>query len=1105
MYNIIRRIYSSFFILLLNYVFAQEVNDYNDFTPSIFHNSPNVSQMKLYMDQGINHSNGGQNISIPIYTIKDGNITLPITINYTANGIKVDQEATNVGLGWSLNYGGLVTREIRSIIDDCKLHNNFGGVIYSTTHLEDIYNLPLWQLNQLNESREIDNELDLFSYNIGNSSGEFIFDQNSNKFIELEKSLNKIEFKAVTSNGRIHEFTITDSNGTKYIFGNTLPNLGGNYVETNNRMVYGSNFINPATYPEPIGATSWYIRKIEDIMGNSITFEYLKNFDVEYYNRIPEISHKGIMGLNSIYTKSVVNEIVISKIKFKNGEINFNYDLNRDDLKNSKGLKSIEINEKLENSNFPTLIQKYELQHSYFDYEIKQGPSHPNADLNLKRLKLNKVLIKDIISNVINDYQFEYDHTPLPPKFSNSKDYWGGYNGVNNSRLVPPVTIINTNLGGFLDARVPLLDKDIERNVDKDYVAAGMLTKIKYPTGGYTKYYYEPNTISDFVYLDEFNILPEYLHVKNVKNPYKLKEFKFTSNANFPGYQLCTKEEISPYIYNINCQFTIENELQSSILLKDILNISCPSGAVTDWDFDSYPPYDDGGVCIFREPKLKNLDGTPMENWITAQPGSYILSVRYNGNPEFLTNNTAWFWTDFKVKVDESPDIRVVGGLRVYKVENYESDGKLASLKEYTYEFDDFSSGKGILPKFAIYQSYMIGNLIDYFQEDKQIFYMSDSNLNPFANGNVSYAKVKETFKNINDSSSYSKLYTFSNSIYRYNVLYIRPSEFFLNNYSYMDTKWNSKLDFEESLGLNSTVSLISNTNILEQNTAKTIFSGSRVIDLGMSMEDKIISGRYIIDYHHFSSYSRLHKVENLEKFENGEITNSINYKFLGDNPLLISETSTNNSLGETIKTTYEYPQDLPTKPQANALILANRISEPLVVKTFNGSTQLSEQETEYAYFSGKILPKFVYSKKGGGITSADKRITYDEYDEKGNLLQYRLENGIPVSIIWGYNGQYPIAKIEGANYTQVSPFVNALQTASNDGSLSVTSFNGLRASLSDSMVTGYVYKPLIGVTAIVQPNGLSETYHYDSAGRLEYVKDHNGSILKKIDYNYKD
>lgn len=62
---------------------------------------------------------GVPDISIPIYTIRVGNYSLPISLRYHASGIKVGQEASRIGLGWSIHAGGAISRSVRGW-DDLK-------------------------------------------------------------------------------------------------------------------------------------------------------------------------------------------------------------------------------------------------------------------------------------------------------------------------------------------------------------------------------------------------------------------------------------------------------------------------------------------------------------------------------------------------------------------------------------------------------------------------------------------------------------------------------------------------------------------------------------------------------------------------------------------------------------------------------------------------------------------------------------------------------------------------------------------------------------------------------------------------------------------------
>lgn len=247
-------------------------------------------------------------------------------------------------------------------------------------------------------------------------------------------------------------------------------------------------------------------------------------------------------------------------------------------------------------------------------------------------------------------------------------------------------------------------------------------------------------------------------------------------------------------------------------------------------------------------------------------------------------------------------------------------------------------------------------------------------------------------------------------------------------------------------------------------------------------------------------------------------------YAYSGANPLLPSSQATTNSLGETLQTEYKYPQDLTSGYEQSSLmqemVNRNMIATPVKTVTKNNGTVISEQRTLYDEFPGQgssqmILPEFIYAKKGAGTTSADKKITYDKYEEKGNLQQYTLADGTPVSIIWGYNKQYPIAKVEGVAYASISStkITNAVNASNLDTSETTedtlrTKLQELRAdsSVNGAVVTTYTYDPLIGVTSVTSPNGQTEYYQYDGFGRLKevYIKDGTArKILKTVDYNY--
>ena len=142
------------------------------------------------------------------------------------------------------------------------------------------------------------------------------------------------------------------------------------------------------------------------------------------------------------------------------------------------------------------------------------------------------------------------------------------------------------------------------------------------------------------------------------------------------------------------------------------------------------------------------------------------------------------------------------------------------------------------------------------------------------------------------------------------------------------------------------------------------------------------------------------------------------------------------------------------------------------------------------------------------------RKITYSDFDTRGNILELQKENDIKSSFIWGYNNSYPVVKIEGIAYADISSSIKtnissrSFTSKSNysDVKIEVEYLKSQLSNLmSDSryMITIYTYSPLVGMTSQTDPNGKTTYYEYDSFGRLKFTKDNDGKILKKFDYHY--
>src|SRR5260221_786255 len=96
---------------------------YQRFLPVLAPASPEASSFTRYGNYQVNLFTGIPEISIPLYEIKVGELSIPISLNYHSSGIKVTDVASRIGLGWDLQAGGSITRKIMGKPDE--LLNNY--------------------------------------------------------------------------------------------------------------------------------------------------------------------------------------------------------------------------------------------------------------------------------------------------------------------------------------------------------------------------------------------------------------------------------------------------------------------------------------------------------------------------------------------------------------------------------------------------------------------------------------------------------------------------------------------------------------------------------------------------------------------------------------------------------------------------------------------------------------------------------------------------------------------------------------------------------------------------------------------------------------------
>ena len=241
--------------------------------PSVIPPSPTAGELGKYGNIPVSLATGTPNISIPLYAISSKEINLPIYLSYNSNGIKVDQVASWVGMGWSLNAGGVITRTIRGG-DDETSHS------YKVPDNLDIYCYGTYWFLRNCWADTTDTEPDIFNYNFDGYSGKFIIDPNNfAKIYSIPYNNLKIEINFDTINYvGLKSFIITTPEGVKYLFGDE-------YIETTREILLGcAECVINRTQKRNM-KTAWYLKRIDYPTGEYINFYYDSNL-LNYYSGI---------------------------------------------------------------------------------------------------------------------------------------------------------------------------------------------------------------------------------------------------------------------------------------------------------------------------------------------------------------------------------------------------------------------------------------------------------------------------------------------------------------------------------------------------------------------------------------------------------------------------------------------------------------------------------------------------------------------------------------------------------------------------------------------------------------------------------------------------
>lgn len=501
--------------------------------------SPEASSMVQYgsMDD-VDLYTGTAVVGIPIYEYSDDDFTIPVSLLYSSNGYRPNAHTGVLGLGWNLNAGGAVTREVHGIMDDAwadlelynfrsKWHGKFFTrvdpvSVYGYAFLHDVTQISELGLDSYDEQRYehdyvlqgksgseymkvlkfldfdlmygtdycFETEPDVFHFSMPGHTGSFILRPGGGyMFFDTSGPSLDYELEVGMDRSGFVSFTITDGMKRVYEFSRR---------EMCTSIYSGSNDNGLST------PGSWRLTRIDAPNGRSVQFEYgtsyhsstvtpIKIVDkngrwtyIEYGsdNSLPDFyDYVNVSGTNTSTTESGC----LTGIRVMNSDggvvcsIDLDYSPKATELGSSEQAQLKLDGIRVMNADgdpVRSCSMSYVMDGGRDEYE------HTEAGVTF---------LSSVTLSGEGRYSFDYHgrSRSLPGMGTWQTDWYGYWNHVVSSGSYMPSL---EQVRGMSSTR-PWLNSLRQPNVED--TKAGMLTKVTWPTGGWTCFRYEQNSFGE--------------------------------------------------------------------------------------------------------------------------------------------------------------------------------------------------------------------------------------------------------------------------------------------------------------------------------------------------------------------------------------------------------------------------------------------------------------------------------------------------------------------------------------------------------------------------------------------------------------------------------
>ncbi|WP_199141459.1 hypothetical protein [Pedobacter sp. ASV12] len=437
--------------------------------------SATAGTLGRFGDASINQSSGAPSFSIPIFNVSGHELSVPISLSYSYDGFKPSNPVGWTGLGWSLQAGGVITRQVKGKVDNISTSGNN----FEDAAVQSKVNLPIGDISTDQAflkniaDGNVDAEPDLYSFNFAGYSG---------KFMLVGGTFYCFPYQKLKITGSTSGFTITAEDGTKYEF---------NVTETTQLKTPGSTAYN----------SSWYLSSITNAAGTE-TIKFIYTSESQYdqvgtnsqtYKKFDEYFWGATSTLYpaTYATPSKISPKRLVQIVSEKYTVDFSGTSRSDVASSAAALSAISISDNSGNE-----IKNFKLKYGYFG----TSTNYLERYLKLKALEEwpTSGILADSVKKQVHSFEYIGESGAYPDKSNAFVDHFGYYAGGNFGATMIPGDIYP---GGP------------NRDPNPINAQAGALKKITYPTGGNTAFEYEGNVAYNGIdYVKTLSSLSSYVN-----------------------------------------------------------------------------------------------------------------------------------------------------------------------------------------------------------------------------------------------------------------------------------------------------------------------------------------------------------------------------------------------------------------------------------------------------------------------------------------------------------------------------------------------------------------------------------------------------------------